>query len=383
MCGIYGIIRNNQNTSIEELQQFTRTMAHRGPDGEGFFIDNNIGLGHRRLSIIDLEQGSQPMKAVNKKFVISFNGEIYNYKELQKQLIYLGYHFQTNSDTEVVINAYQEWGIKNLNMFRGMFAFGLLDYKNKNLLIARDQSGIKPLVYRQEAGFFSFASEIKALDKIDFQAQGESKALSDFMQYGFIPAPYTIYKNVFKLKAGHYKVISFDGEVSPEQSFWEPSFAKKKQYIKPEEYLKTLEEGITNSVKAHLVSDLPVGVFLSGGIDSTLVALKAKELAPNVEAFTISFEEKDYDELEFAKKAAQEIGIKLHTKTLNHSIYKDLPNILSLYDEPFGDDSAVPTWHVSQFAKQKYNVMLSGDGADELFAGYWRYVAFLKKKETK
>ena len=379
MCGIAGIVRYNEDSiKPSEIEMMTRILSHRGPDGEGFFIHDNIALGHRRLSIIDLDTGKQPMANEDKTIWITYNGEIYNYIELRQELLLKGHHFSTKSDTEVIIHAYEEWDVKCLEKLRGMFAFGIVDLKRQNLFLARDHFGIKPLFYRSGEKYTAFASELLALRKVnDSPPLGNIQAIDFFLRYSYIPIPHTIYKNIFKLPPGTFMTITFDGVRTDPVHFNNISFSKNEEYS-DSEWEEKIHNSIKNSVKAHLVSDVPVGVFLSGGIDSTLIALNVKKILNQpVHAFTICFNEKEFSELAYAEFAAKKIGLDLHYEIVTDDALKILPELISHYGEPFGDSSIIPTWCVSQLARKFVPVVLSGDGGDETFAGYDEYIKWV------
>ena len=375
MCGIAGIIEyNNAPVKNEVIERMTRALAHRGPDGEGFHLEKSIALGHRRLSIIDLELGKQPMCNEDSTVWITYNGELYNYRELRKDLLALGHSFKTNSDTEVIIHSYEQWGEACLEKFRGMFAFAIADMPARKVFLARDHFGIKPLYYRSSGRSFAFASELAALKyAVDEPLSGNLEALDLYLRYQYIPAPHTIYHNVFKLLPAHYMIVGFNGTVEKCERYWTPLF--KKPFEAPrDEILERVEARIKESVNAHLVADVPFGVFLSGGIDSTLVAWKMSEiLGKEVQAFSIGFDEKEYSELAYAEKAAKELGITLHTEIVSDGSLENLPELVDHYGESFGDCSIIPTWHVSRLARRSVPMVLSGDGGDEGFGGYDTY----------
>jgi asparagine synthase (glutamine-hydrolysing) len=375
MCGITGIITKNRSPiDRQRIETMTRALAHRGPDGEGFLLRENIALGHRRLSIIDLEFGKQPMSNEDGSAWITYNGELYNYRELKKELQADGHLFRTNSDTEVIIHAYEQWGEECIRRFRGMFAFAMADFTARKIFLSRDQFGIKPLYYRVDDGYFAFASEIEALRLAGGSPlSGDLDALDLYLRYQYIPAPQTIFRNVFKLAPAHFMVITFDGIIEKHERYWTPIF-KEPLVESREETIERVNERITESVRAHLVSDVPFGVFLSGGIDSTLVAWKMSELlGREVQAFSIGFSEKEYSELAYAETAARELGIRLHTEIVAEKSLADLPGMVKHFGEPFGDSSIVPTWHVSRLARKYVPMVLSGDGGDEGFGGYDAY----------
>ncbi len=358
----------------------TDCLYKRGPDDSGFFVDsnNNIGLGHRRLSILDLSPaGHQPMANDDQTIWIVFNGEVYNFAEIRKELEVKDYKFKSNSDTEVIIKSYQEWGIDCIKKFRGMFAFAIWDEKKEKLFLVRDRAGVKPLYYYFKDNLLLFSSELKSFHKHPkFEKEINFSALALFLQFGYISAPYTIFDNAYKVKPGHYLEFNKDGSFK-EKKYWDiVDFYLAEKTDKTEEKIEEeLEQILTESFKYRMVSDVPVGVFLSGGIDSSLVtALLQKNSKIPLKTFTIGFNEKEYDEAPHAKKIAE------HLKTDHHELYcaaKDaleiIPKLPEIYDEPFGDSSAIPTYLVSKFAREKVAVALSADAGDELFCGYSSY----------
>ena len=358
------------------LRELSNRMYLRGPDDGNEFIDKNVGLAHRRLAIIDLVAGQQPMKVGN-NIVIVFNGEIYNFKELRNQLIYDGFSFNTQSDTEVIAVVYQAYGIdKCLQLLEGMFAFALYDKQINKVYIARDRYGEKPLYYSYDDNSFIFASELKAFDPSLFKYEIDKKALNYFLALSYIPAPYTIYKGVWKLSPGAYVTISgnkknvikqfysLSSVFCQDESF---SFAKAKEKL----YSK-----LTESVKKRMISDVPMGAFLSGGLDSSIIcAIMGKLSEFPINTFSIGFKEKDYDESKRARIVADKIGAN-HTEYLldYKDVLKILDDIILYYDEPFGDSSAIPSYYVAKLAREKVKVVLTGDCADELFGGYEKYL---------
>ena len=381
MCGIAGIWDfNGKNKNIENtIKSMTNALAHRGPDDAGFYMDekNNIALGHRRLSIIDLsDSGHQPMHNNNKNIWITYNGEVYNFTEIKKELENLGYKFKGNSDTEVILKSYEKWGLNAVHKFRGMFALAIWDSVKKTLFLLRDRAGVKPLYYYYDRKLLLFASELKALHKHPlFKKELDEKALNLFLQLGYIPAPHTIFKNTYKVKSGHY--IKIYNKKIEEKKYWDINdyYLDKKIQKSETEIENELESILTESFSLRLISDVPVGVFLSGGIDSTLVtALLQKQSTKPLKTFTIGFKEKNYDEAPYAKAIAKHLGTD-HTElycTPKESL-NIIKNFSNLYDEPFGDSSGIPNFLVSKLAREKVKVALSADGADELFCGYTYY----------
>jgi len=385
MCRIAGFWDFNfkNSYSIEKTMISMRdTLIYGGPDDAGIYMDKNtpLALGHRRLSIIDLSSlGHQPM--VFENLVITYNGEIYNFREIRKELEFEGYNFTSNSDTEVILKAFHMWGFKAVNKFRGMFAFAIWDKKEKKLILCRDRIGVKPLYYYYKNKLFTFASELKSFHKHPkFEKKLNLTGLSLFLQYGYIPAPYTIFENTFKLKPGYFMII--EKEKFKEFPYWKiddfflKGMENKDRGLRKteEELTQELESILTESFKLRLVSDVPVGMFLSGGIDSsTVCALLAKE-GINLKTFTIGFYEKDYNEAGYAKKIANYLGTD-HTELYctPKEAFEIIPRLPEIYDEPFGDSSAIPTFLVSKLARSQVKVSLSADGGDEQFCGYSRY----------
>ena len=374
MCGISGLI--NKKNKIDEivLHNMCNAMKHRGPDGFGIHVAKSMGIGHRRLSFIDLEGGKQPLCNENETIWITFNGEIYNYQELRKILLEKGHQFKTNSDTEVIVHAYEEWGTDCVNKFRGMFAFAIMDLQKDELFLARDHFGIKPLVYGFSKDVFCFASEIQALKEV----QGmfftmNLKALDLYLQFQYIPAPHTIYNEVFKLPPAHWMRVKSDGTIIEKKRYWQFQF--KEGIIKTEaEWAEGLSEVIKESVKAHLISEVPFGAFLSGGIDSSaVVGYMAQQMQQPVKTFSIGFKEEQYSELKYARKVAEYWQTEHHEEIVSPDALSILPELVKHYGEPFGDSSAIPTWYVSRLARKHVTMVLTGDAADELFAGYQSY----------
>ena len=374
MCGIVGLIRSKALDNPSLLLKMLSSEKHRGPDGNGIFCYKNTGIGHNRLSIIDLEGGKQPLSNKDKTLSITYNGELYNYKELRKSLQQKGYSFSTASDTEVVLQAYSHWGKECVRYFRGMFALGILDIPKEELFIARDHFGIKPLIYANNSEVFAFASEIQALKPIpEINWDINLTALDQYLAYQFIPAPNTIYAEVKKLPPAHYMRVGFSGEIKEINSYWQLDF--KPDHNKSEvDWLEALEETIKESVHSHLVADVPFGAFLSGGIDSSLVVGYMSQLMANpVKTFSIGFEEEEYSELEYARKVANHWGTDHYETIVKADAMAILPDLVKHYGEPFGDSSAIPTYYLSQLARKHVTMALSGDAGDELFAGYESY----------
>lgn len=386
MCGIAGIICQNRIDLNCEIQKMTNAISHRGPDGEGFFINNNVAIGHRRLAIIDLNTGHQPIFNEDQTLSITYNGELYNYLELKEILIIKGHKFHTSSDTEVIVHAYEQWGKECVKHFRGMFAFAIVDTNRKEVFIARDHFGIKPLVYYQNANYFAFASEIQALTKIeDFEREIDIEAIDQYLYLQYIPAPKTIYKKVKKILPAYRMCIGFNGIIKYNEKYWSLKF-KPNLKLNEADWLEGLEEVLRDSVKAHLISDVPFGAFLSGGVDSTIVVTYMAEiLKMPIKTFSIGFEDEAYNELRYAQTVAQKWETEHYTEIVKPDAMSILPKLVKHYGEPFGDSSAIPTYYVSELAKKHVTMILSGDGGDESFAGYPLYVAwkfFLDEKKV-
>lgn len=379
MCGITGITRFAEPVDKREIQGMTAMLSHRGPDGEGIWLDTNVAIGHRRLSIIDLETGAQPMCNEDGTLWITYNGELYNFAELRVELTQKGHAFRTHSDTEVIVHAYEEWGDACVERFRGMFAFGIVDTGRRRLFLARDHLGIKPLVYYADERCFAFASEIQALRAVSGVCLDlDLQAVDQYLWLQYIPAPRSVFRQVRKLPPAHRMSITFDGKVSGPESYWHIEF--RPDHAKTEcEWLEGLDEVLRNSVKAHLVADVPFGAFLSGGVDSSaVVAYMAQILDQPVKTFSIGFEEDAYSELKYADIAAKRWGAEHHVEIVKPDALSMLPDLVRHYGEPFGDSSAIPTYYVCKLARQHVPMVLSGDGGDEVFAGYKSYIAWLK-----
>ncbi|MDD5544832.1 MAG: asparagine synthase (glutamine-hydrolyzing), partial [Acidobacteriia bacterium] len=307
MCGIVGIIHTDgKPVDRVELARLTNTLSHRGPDGDGFHVDANVGLGHRRLAIIDLESGEQPLSNEDGTVWVVLNGEIYNFKELRETLASRGHLFRTKSDTEAIVHAYEEWGVDCLNHLRGMFAVALWDARRKRLLLARDRMGIKPLCYYRAPGIFAFASEMHAFRSLqDFHPTLDYEALDLYLHFQYIPAPSSIYREVRKLPPAHYLLLDAQGNVQGPVRYWQFEF-RPNHRLKEKDWVERIDAGLRDAVRSHLVSDVPFGAFLSGGIDSSLVVAYMSELMQEpVRTFTIGFEDDEYDERPFARYVSE------------------------------------------------------------------------------
>ncbi|MCC6574757.1 MAG: asparagine synthase (glutamine-hydrolyzing) [Planctomycetes bacterium] len=378
MCGIAGILRFDRPPTEVELKRMTDALAHRGPDGEGVFLRDRVGLGHRRLAIIDLHTGDQPMHSADGALSIVFNGEIYNYRELAEELRKLGREFRTKSDTEVILQAYAQWGADCVTRLRGMFAFCIVDFARKRWFMARDHFGIKPLYLRRGKGYIAFGSELSAL-RVAEEAppRGRLQAIEWFLRYQYIPAPETVFHEIEKLPSATYLEGDLDGNVNAPRTYWRIAF-NAQTGVSDDEWLERLDAVMADSVRAHLIADVPVGVFVSGGIDSTLVASHMARLTTGqVKAFSIGFEEPGFSELPYASEAAKVVGVQQFTRVVKDDFWDELPKLVAHYGEPYGDNSMIPMWQLARLAREHVKVALSGDGGDEGFGGYGSYVAWL------
>jgi asparagine synthase (glutamine-hydrolysing) len=380
MCGIVGV-RSESGDGLRLqglIGGMTRRLAHRGPDSDGVWLDqpNGIALGHTRLAIIDLSAaGRQPMTSRSGRYVITYNGELYNYRELRRDLP--AGHISSSSDTEVLLECISAWGIHAaLKRFNGMFAFGLWDRLTQTLSLATDRMGEKPLYYATIGPDIVFASELKALEVHDaFAGELDESALGLYLQKGFVPAPRSIYKNVFKLEPGSIAAFRREAAVEVRRYWSAPQPSGRIMSRDPETAIESLEEILSDSVRLRLRADVPVGVFFSGGIDSTAVLARARRVSTGrVTAFTVGFEESNANEAPHARRLAEHLDCEYVEATLtSRDALSIIPDLASIYDEPFGDPSSVATCLLARMAKQHVTVALSGDGADELFGGYWRY----------
>jgi asparagine synthase (glutamine-hydrolysing) len=384
MCGISGLVDYNKNSDISILEKMNRILAHRGPDGEGYEMFNTekavVGLGHRRLSIIDLsEGGSQPKKYDD--YYITFNGEVYNYEEIKKELEAKGHVFESHSDTEVVLHAYKEWGSDALQKFIGMFAFVIYDAQNQKIFGCRDRAGVKPFFYYHNNGLFLFSSELKAMmQHPSFEKNINIDAAAAYMQYGYVPTPHCIFNNAYKLKPGHFIEFDVKNNTLTTKQYWNVYDAYNQPTLKidlPDAIVET-EKLLTNAFNYRMVSDVPVGVFLSGGYDSSCVtALLQKDATEKIKTFTIGVPDAGLNEAPYAKDIAKHLGTD-HTEyyCTEKEALEIVPQLPFFYDEPFADSSAIPTTLVSRIAREKVTVALSADAGDEVFAGYNRYDYF-------
>lgn len=386
MCGIVGFISpKREDSSVEKM---LAVQAYRGPDDRGVFVEQIAGsyihLGHNRLSIQDLSaHGHQPFVSDCGNYIIIFNGEVYNFKDIRIELEKLGYKFVSESDTEVILYAYKAWGMEAVEKFTGMFAFSILDKNKQKMVLVRDRAGVKPLYYYSDGSVFMFASELKSFHEHPaFRKEQNTEVLSYYFQFGYIPAPHTIFKNSFKLEAGHYLEFDIQSSRFDIHEYWgvDGCYAQEKFDASEQEILSDLETLLTDAVDLRMVSDVPVGVFLSGGYDSSLVtALLSKNKERKLHTFTIGFDNKKYNEAQHAKAIAKHFGTE-HTEyyVSKKELLDKVESLPFYYDEPFGDSSAIPTMMVSELAKKEVTVALSADGGDEAFCGYSKYF-FLNK----
>jgi len=374
MCGIAGVynVASGEPVSRDLLKAMTDSLVHRGPDDEGFFFSGPFGLGHRRLSIIDLPGGHQPLANEDQTVWAILNGEIYNYPELREELLKKGHSFRTRSDTEVIVHLYEEHGEGCFERLRGMFTIALWDEKERKLLLARDRVGKKPLFYLWDGRRIVFASEMKAILKAPGVPRDvDLEALSDYFSLAYIPAPKSIFKAVRKVRPAHYLAVSASG--LREKQYWDLSFAETFERSE-EEWGERLREAYTEAVRIRLMSDVPLGAFLSGGIDSSsTVAVMTELTGGGVVTSSIGFSEDDFNELPFARMVAEHCNCQHHEEVLRPDALGVVQTLAWHYDEPFADSSAIPTYYVSKVARKHVTVALSGDGGDENFAGYRRY----------
>lgn len=371
MCGIAGVIHSENKGPVnpEILRAMNQALTHRGPDDEGYYLQGPAGLAMRRLKIIDLEGGHQPIRNETKDVWTVFNGEIYNFQQLRQELIAQGHQFASRTDTEVIVHLYEEEGERFVEKLRGMFAIALWDNRRRELLLYRDRIGIKPLHYWFQNGTLVFGSEIKAiLEYPEVSREISFKALGDYLSFLYIPAPQTIYKEIHKLPAGHWlRYRNAQIEIRP---YWDFSYRPDSSRSEAE-WTEKLRTTIAESVKLHMMSDVPLGAFLSGGVDSsTVVSWMSRQSDQAVKTYSIGVGDKSFNELPYARQVADYCRTDHHEKMVNPDAFGLLPKIIAGFDEPFADSSAIPAYLVSEFARQEVTVALSGDGGDELFGGY-------------
>jgi asparagine synthase (glutamine-hydrolysing) len=374
MCGLAGIYNYRKYEPVHGglLKAMNDTLIHRGPDDEGFFQDGAVGLAHRRLSIIDLAGGHQPLANENQTVWVVFNGEIYNFGDLHDELLKRGHTFKTKSDTEVIAHLYEEEGENCFQRLRGMFAIAIWDAPNRRLLLARDRVGKKPLYYFDDGSRIAFASELKAILEVPgVSREIDPEAVSDYFSFLYVPAPKSIFKNIRKVLPGHYLVATKSG--IRESEYWDLSFAHCSQ-LTEQEWCERLLDAYRKAVRLRLTSDVPLGAFLSGGVDSSsVVALMAEETNGPVTSCSIGFEEEEFNELRYAREIAERFSTSHYEHVVHPEALGIVDKLVWHYDEPFADSSAVPTYYVSKAAREHVTVALAGDGGDENFAGYRRY----------
>jgi asparagine synthase (glutamine-hydrolysing) len=385
MCGIVGFLNRNKRAADSViLERMNGAIKHRGPDDDGFYVHGPVGLAMRRLAIIDLAHGKQPIHNADKTAWIVFNGEIYNYQELRTDLEKRGHKFYTNSDTEAIVHLYDEFGADCVQHLRGMFAFAIWDIRDESLFIARDRVGKKPVLYsHQPNGDFIFGSEFRALlHHPSISKEIDNEAIHKYLNFLCVPAPFTAFKQIRKLEPAHWLRWK-DGRIET-QRYWLPDFNNKIKISEDEAEEQTLRI-LRDSVRMRMISEVPLGAFLSGGVDSSVVvALMAQEGTKPVKTFSIGFEEQDFSELKYAKQVAEHVGAEHHEFVVKPNAVDILPLLVEHYGEPYADSSAVPTYYVARETRKHVTVALNGDGGDESFAGYERYAAMrLAEKYTR
>ncbi len=377
MCGIVGIfdITGKREINRDLLHVMNESQFHRGPDEGGLHIEAGLGLGHRRLSIIDLSSGQQPMHSADGNVVLTYNGEVYNFPELRKELETLGYQFKTHCDTEVIVYAWQAWGENCVLHLRGMFAFAIWDRDKQTLFLARDRLGIKPLFYSElKNGQFIFSSELKALKQHpELSKEMDPTAIEDYFGFGYIPDPKTIYKEVYKLEPGYCLSIKYGSKSYQPRQYWDVSFTNSLK-ASEKDLQEELIERLREAVKIRTVADVPLGAFLSGGVDSSAIVAMMAGLTDNpVNTCSISFGDPQFNESQFAAKVAKQYHTAHRVEQVDPEDFSLINQLAGIYDEPYADSSALPTYRVCELAKKQATVVLSGDGGDENLAGYRRY----------
>ncbi|MEK7377129.1 MAG: asparagine synthase (glutamine-hydrolyzing) [Candidatus Margulisiibacteriota bacterium] len=376
MCGIAGKIIFDGIISEQEIIAMSNKIAHRGPDDSGAYIspDRKVGLGHQRLSIIDLSsKGHQPMPYLNRYWIV-FNGEIYNFQTEKKELIKEGYKFSSETDTEVILALYDRYKEGCLSHLRGMFSFAIYDEKEQMLFCARDRIGKKPFKYFFNGRVFIFASELKAiLTQPQYKKEADYNDISDYLTYQYVPSPKTGFKNIYKLEPAHYLTVDLKRKKVAKERYYRLDFSKKLD-LSENEWIKRIKEGLEEAVKIRLISDVPLGAFLSGGVDSSIiVAVMSKLMSSPVRTFSIGFEEQDFDELKYARVIAKLFKTDHTEFIVKPDTVEILPKLVRQYEEPYADSSALPTYYLSELTRKHVTVALNGDGGDENFAGYGRY----------
>lgn len=389
MCGISGLVDLRDRRSVNQalVRAMNDTLALRGPDGEGYHFEPGVGFGHRRLSIIDLEGGKQPLYNEDQTVIVTFNGEIFNFHDIEAELTALGHRFRTRCDTEVIVHAWEQWGTDCLARFNGMFAFAVWDRNQETLFVARDRLGVKPLYYAQlPDGEFIFGSELKALMQHPLLSREvDTQAVEEYFCFGYVPDPKTIFKGAKKLAPGHFLLLKRGAPATEPRRYWDPPLhLAGTTMLAPMEREAELRERLKKAVQLRLVSDVPLGSFLSGGIDSSAVVAMMRELGTErLLTCSIGFKEERYDESEYALMVAKAKGTHHKTEVVEASDYGLLEKLVEIYDEPFADSSAIPTYRVCELARRHVTVALSGDGGDEGFLGYRRYRLFAMEQSMR
>lgn len=377
MCAITGIfhLHDRRDIDLPLLTRMMESQRHRGPDGSGIHSEPGLGLGHRRLSIIDVDGGRQPLYNEDGSVVVVYNGEIYNFAELSRELCHYGHIFRTNCDTEVIVHAWEQWGPRCVERFRGMFAFGLWDQRQQTLFLARDRLGVKPLHYALlQDGAFLFSSELKAiLAHPMLSRELRAEAVEDYFAFGYVPEPRTIFRQVRKLAPGHHLIVRRGQDLPSPQPYWDLRF-QAAQPAAPEQLAEELIARLRDAVNTQLVSEVPLGAFLSGGVDSSaVVAMMAQRMGGSVDTCSIAFGDPHFNEAPYARMVAARYQTRHQEEQVDAEQFGLIDQLAALYDEPFADSSALPTYRVCQLARQRVTVALSGDGGDENLAGYRRY----------
>ncbi|MCF6215806.1 MAG: amidotransferase 1, exosortase A system-associated [Emcibacter sp.] len=376
MCGIAGIITSlDRKPDQAILKKMTDAIIHRGPDEAGIYVTNGVGLGHRRLSIIDLKSGQQPMTTSDNEVTITYNGEIYNFMEIRAELEAKGYHFRTRCDTEVILYAYHAWGPDSVKRIRGMFAYVIYDNRDKKIFMTRDRLGIKPLFYAASGErTILFASELKALaSHPEFVKNLRKKSMEDYFALGYVAEPNTIYENVFKLEPGHSIIIDLNNGNLTKNQYWDVQFTGSYQGSF-DDAKNELRERIHEAVKIRMVADVPLGAFLSGGVDSGAVVADMADISDDpVNSCSIGFSDPNFNESDYADRVAERYKTNHWSRIVDPGDYSLVEKLIDIYDEPYADSSALPTYRVCELAREKVIVALSGDGGDENLAGYRRY----------
>jgi asparagine synthase (glutamine-hydrolysing) len=379
MCGIAGIVYANSHARVSEqsLRAMCDAIRHRGPDDDGFFVDSHVGLGMRRLAIIDVAGGHQPIFNEDRSAVIVFNGEIYNHADIRRELERRGHKYTTHSDTETILHAYEEYDVDCVKHLRGMFTIAIWDTRRARLFLARDRFGKKPLFYTVPSGSdgrLAFGSELKAILALpDVARRVNPQAIADYVAWGYIPDPLSIYQGIAKLPPAHW--LTYESGRLQTQCYWDVSFAPTGKHEHEEFYVERVLEILSEAVRIRLMSEVPLGAFLSGGTDSSVVvALMARHAGERVKTFSIGFEEPEYNELPYARRVAEYFGTEHHEEVVRPDAERDVLALVHQFDEPFADSSMIPTYYVSRSARRRVTVALSGDGGDELFGGYLRYL---------